>query len=54
MQASDGAPHCAYCGAELDDKALKDQTRIGLEGKTLAPFGRWVCSACRHPQRTNP
>jgi len=46
-QAFDGAPHCCYCGAELDDEALRAKTRIVLQGgKTLH---RWVCSACRSP-----
>jgi DNA-directed RNA polymerase subunit RPC12/RpoP len=48
MQASDGAPHCHYCGAELDDEALREQTRVvGRRG----PVHFWVCSACRHPRR---
>ena len=42
-QAFDGAPHCGYCGAELDDEALRAQT-----------LHRWVCSACRYPQRPTP
>jgi DNA-directed RNA polymerase subunit RPC12/RpoP len=49
LQASDGAPHCALCGADVDDTALSIQVRFGVLGERLLPLGRWVCSKCRRP-----